>query len=1092
MYYNDLSIIKDCYWSMNLGNVSNSGSNTYNVVSNHNDIQPVADSGIYTALQQGGTSEYIKHVFRPTDSYDKSDPYVFRVERSNIHPTHIFASASGTISGSDSALNLYINGELIDSIGTFTSSNDYFSIEHELTEAQKERIIEGKIGNTYDWCALSWQPTSVPSPTTIHTGKIYGVEIGVSGIRTWDNYETGLNTIDTVHYPSGIKSNNVQADSTDHLKVAIDPTDGGADTEYISVFSPIIQLDKWSGYNTPFRNRIVSPSGNLALHFNVNDFDNHATITRASLAVRINSPYDTNNLRDTFDVRGYNKYANGIDNAEEMGINTGLDRTNGYILYGKGAVLSSGFNTYDVELNFVDPAILDASTKHRSADIFRDIDLELWGLPSGTQVSAAELSLERVPSAAQNLFIAGGVYSHTDTLTVESGVRGDGEWQFRNSFSDSDFFDTCWFDFAYDDDTPYMDRVDSINSSVWGTPSNGNYLNQENYVEEKKYAEAYNFYRRKPPRAAQQNYDPKGYSNALFIGDHRDYYGQHINLHDSVDLGNNFTLYLQAWGDGKNTDGVWFYRGSPKGHYESYTDSTGKWKSGNGEILINADDDHIFFHMFDIYDNKHTLSHFLGLSPDPISIIFSYKSVTDNAGYFSVWVYNPRNDTDDGFVYVGRSDIFVPRKFNDAETVLLGLTNAGGSYTTYSPLYLDRSMNGFVCEFGIAASGYDNGDSGIQEFFNSRLYNANALNDNSDYLSWNIPKGSGSAQYGYHCKLTDITDFDPVPYELQGPIKASYDKYKVVPSAIKFNLDVDHVTDHPSGVKIQTRLNLDKDGSIWKSWQGHTFVPSGESQSITIGHEYDYGFDDIITWEDVERIWVELETEYVDLGNTQYFGQLNINELNVESNNWVQPYSENANITVYTVGTASTISNETTLFIKNWGVQDLITLFTHGISSDNNNITLFAGGDFVHNSIPLFLKTQHGLTDYMSLYIPGPSSADCISSMPLYIESRQFSKDGITLFITSPSGTNNNIPLYIQGLGTADGYLPYNNNVPLVIQGPDSGIDNNTIPLFIKSEAANNNIDLFIKSSVTSNLMDLFITGLGAPSGVLELYTHGF
>jgi hypothetical protein len=305
-------------------------------------------------------------------------------------------------------------------------------------------------------------------------------------------------------------------------------------------------------------------------------------------------------------------------------------------------------------------------------------------------------------------------------------------------------------------------------------------------------------------------------------------------------------------------------------------------------------------------------------------------------------------------------------------------------------------------------------------------------------------------------------------------------------------LDVDHVTDHPSGVKIQTRLNLDKDGSIWKSWQGHTFVPSGESQSITIGHEYDYGFDDIITWEDVERIWVELETEYVDLGNTQYFGQLNINELNVESNNWVQPYSENANITVYTVGTASTISNETTLFIKNWGVQDLITLFTHGISSDNNNITLFAGGDFVHNSIPLFLKTQHGLTDYMSLYIPGPSSADCISSMPLYIESRQFSKDGITLFITSPSGTNNNIPLYIQGLGTADGYLPYNNNVPLVIQGPDSGIDNNTIPLFIKSEAANNNIDLFIKSSVTSNLMDLFITGLGAPSGVLELYTHGF
>ena len=164
-------------------------------------------------------------------------------------------------------------------------------------------------------------------------------------------------------------------------------------------------------------------------------------ITRAKLNLRMALPPsgDYENARDTFEINGYNHRYKNQDNKEDL---TYIDTTkivdqNGYLTYGAGDIVEADtFTTYSTELNFIDPTIPSgsyASTINRNIDILSNMEFRIIGLPSGTQLSSADLQVEYIPNDCLSLYTTGGAHRCAASSTVDIGITnihscGNGGW----------------------------------------------------------------------------------------------------------------------------------------------------------------------------------------------------------------------------------------------------------------------------------------------------------------------------------------------------------------------------------------------------------------------------------------------------------------------------------------------------------------------------------------------------------------------------------------------------------------------------------------------------------------------------------------
>src|SRR5690606_10762365 len=102
----------------------------------------------------------------------------------------------------------------------------------------------------------------------------------------------------------------------------------------------------------------------------------------------------------------------------------------GNILWASGGIVeTSGFRLFNSELCWTNPWLRSvvalsgnrASTQFRSAESLRDLSLRLIGLPSGTQLSAAALRVEAIPSNSLSLRTIGG---NVEKRTIHRSASG--------------------------------------------------------------------------------------------------------------------------------------------------------------------------------------------------------------------------------------------------------------------------------------------------------------------------------------------------------------------------------------------------------------------------------------------------------------------------------------------------------------------------------------------------------------------------------------------------------------------------------------------------------------------------------------------
>lgn len=169
-------------------------------------------------------------------------------------------------------------------------------------------------------------------------------------------------------------------------------------------------------------------------------------ITRARLNLRMALPPsgEYENAFDTFEINGYNHLYKNQDHKEDLSYidtsQTPLHRRYGYYTYGAGDIIKNKeFSNYITELNFLDPAQpsgLISSTRHANADMLQNTEFQIIGLPSGVQISAAELQVEYIPNNHLGLYIIGDAYRCAASSTIDAGTStsyrfGDGGWHHR-------------------------------------------------------------------------------------------------------------------------------------------------------------------------------------------------------------------------------------------------------------------------------------------------------------------------------------------------------------------------------------------------------------------------------------------------------------------------------------------------------------------------------------------------------------------------------------------------------------------------------------------------------------------------------------
>lgn len=1143
MAYQRLKIARDCWWLNPSGDnyVSDEDGNlsTYdNGI--HNSINDFLGANDSLYLKFNGPGEALEGNPIPTGS--NSTKYSARLESTNVVPESINVGirASTTLALGIGA-ELFVNGLSFGSFGFWESSPSNVSGVYNLTDAQKKRLLSGRIEDNYDYFQIRFTTTDISAMNA----NLYDIEVYYSGSNTWDNHETAIPTVITSYdYPTALgfrggsswqDSQNNLVDYSGYYTIAIDPNDGDVDNQYI--------WHSTSPTNTTFWNSTDTlPSGGLSLYFAVSSgtIDPLQSITRANLNLRMSLPSSGlyENSRDSFEVNGYSINAKEDDYLYEMldfaGSRSPKHRQYGYFIYGAGDIVEqSGFKNYSVELNFLDPTLYDsnngdiASIKHRNVDLFGDIELQLVGLPSGTRISSAQLLLEQTPNNSCTLYSIGdltkvGSIRYPDTSGITNVGFGNGAWHHRGDLEEWNTFDS-FFKFAETSGIyTYPTTENPDFSGVIGT-----YRDPASLYYTSKEPTRKNYYRA-PIVSSDSTRNPSYYRDAVKIS----YSDAVIDFNNYIDLGTDFSLYFMVYSDNTNIDNerycIFCRRGAH--NYPEFT-------------CYHMSDNRIRFTIYDVYSNMYTLDCEYDDTDQPILIWINGQ-------------YSGGQTTVNLYVHDNIANYFSKDWHSDTVTFygsrrLLGataVTDLGGIRQTSPPTPTIFSDYFYLMEFGYANSyiALEDNTSGLtvkpdynvslsldKQFLSSRISISPYLENPGSGINWNVEYGSGLAVWDTKFSIDDILD-DTTYHELAGPVTTAYTNYLSHPSSIYVEVNAKHHTDHPSGVILKCDVEIDSGGTDnWKVWETEFSIPSGSDNTTYIQDFVRHiGMNTgAIKYSDISNITLNLRTTYPNLGDASYYGDLTINSVRIFFDSYCVAATGTNNITLYTDGGVNTENNNIDLFIKNFGESNSnIDLYLLSIASSSGNITLYASGGvptqnstlnlyasgttpnetsgnfplFIwspdnsgnasYMSIPLFVETA-GLFEpenLLPLYIKTTEYAEYNGSMNLFVKYDNSENNNISLFLLGPSGINNNIDLFIRGLGTTDGAIPANSNMNLFMaRDTESTVEHLT--LYLAQKTNTNNFDMFSQGHIVStSSTPLYIYGSGIITNNTKLYTHGY
>lgn len=873
------------------------------------------------------------------------------------------------------------------------------------------------------------------------------------------------------------------------------------------------------------------------------ELDPISQITRARLNLRMSlPPSGVENARDSFEVNLYNSRYKNNDYKEEMldaiGSIQPLDNKYGYFAYGAGNTVEySGFRNYGVELNFIDPLLPSgnlSSTKHRNIDIFNNAELQLIGLPSGVQISSTELYLEYIPNNFTTLYTLGSVSrciasGYPDYTTINNDIFGNGAWHHRGNLNESNTF-SAFYRFN-EGSGSRLNPTTTAFSGVYG-----DFRNSSNIITVPTWK---NYYRN--PVVPSGNTSVTCYQNMVYNTDNY----INVDFNDRIELGSDFSLYFMLYIDKDNPpiNNARFFR---RGYAGDVNDNNFEMQ---GWVLQNDENVDVFFAIRNIYGYPVVLN-------------------TSNYNYgepILVWVTGRYDGTNSIFKLSTHS---LPKYYYAIDWTshtlttygprrqLSGVTTKLGSQSSYNQLskvgLIEFGwLNSYLAQESTTDTDYATSTNNFKEFFATRVANAKYLaNGNTDYVRWNVNVGSGEASWSTPYIIDDIIENK---YELLNPVTTAGTNYVSGSGNFVIEMDVDHITNHPSGVDITVDIEFDSGATDnWKVLRSEFNVPSGSySEKHYFTKHINMGEKPILV-SDISSSDVKIKTKYVNIGSQTYHGEVKINSVKVYIESTCVAATGLDDLDLYTIGSAATTTDSLDLFITgDQTSSESVDLFVEGTPSvaSGDTLTLFTDGLYYTINRPDFLLYIEGLQPdtlnsgvnlltygsndnavykSMTLFVETDGLYEPQNMLPLYIKSddNDETSDILNLFVKNDPWTDvtNELTLVtfgpsgIKGISDHNGVLtldddyyldlgfnetspllfPYDENVLyFYIRGygeTDGALwKKSEMPLFIArdSESTTHSLPLFICQKQNTNTVDAIIAGhMVAPSSI-NLYIKG-
>lgn len=1026
-------------------------------------------SGVSTGEATPDVSTYLLHHGSGTalSPGAKAEPFVFRTEPNNYQPSKATICITAQPSGDYQMFSkCYVNNVTLGDVGPFdpntrTATSGIF----DLTSTQAKNIVKARTQDLYDYFAIiPYCSSGTINNSSLNNLKIHSIDVHYEYQETWDNH---VATGDVSYfYPStlGFRGGNVWQDKQDNTVnssgvylINMPPSGDNADDDYMILTTPPNRVGVWSdvGYLT----NITMPSGGLSLYFNVTDIDPYKNLTRARLGLRMSlPPSGDNNCRDAFEIHGYNRRFKDGDYTEDM-LNSDTSynpnsKIEGYVLYGAGNIVEqSGFKNYTTELNFIDGELLNTASSgnlstidYRVSDIFNNLELQLVGLPSGIQLSAAELELYYKPNAFVPLYtISRGKIDTFDVQVDTSGASnitvGNGKWHHRGTLDEAEM----WGAFYRADELGGTLLVPRTNDGTF-TNASGEFQDLSN---NSTIPTRYDYYRSPAPG------DMTHYRRASNL------YQKKIDFEDRLDVNEDFALYFLVGGSGTPTN--WggtvcrIWNGSTKElELYMYNGATG------GKVAC------------DIYYSdatSETLETTVNTSEnEPIAIVLC-GGYLNTLGYSnSTFGLYTHDRVDNYFSKDWSSDISIHTSpIKTRKTVAGSYFEIGGSpkavYSDYDNLYLLEfayASGWFPIDTNVSLDSikrdYPVSPKADKKFFASRVIPTNYLTGSG--VNWKVTSGSGDVDIYSEYPIDDWIEDEPRLLELHTGLTKRYTNYANDPSGIIVTINVDNHTDHEN-LTLSTDLRFNSGAyQGWKVWRSDFTIPSGENQTFSQGFTKHMRMEEgPVDTSDIDSLYLRLNTTADDIGS-DYYADLTIKSVDVKFTGFVATSGETGYLQLVTSGIIPTATNNMDLYIQNSAASSGLSFFTHGHLLDSGNLNLYIAGGIENSNMPLYIKARDTITNTMTLWI---GSAPQSGVIPLYIGG-----------VATPQ-TSGTTPLYIWGTTNP----AFKSDIPLYLY---CGYDPRySIPLFLKAE----------DNGTVTNTMNLFIDNDDKVFKKLPLYVHG-
>lgn len=894
------------------------------------------------------------------------------------------------------------------------------------------------------------------------------------------------------------------------------------DVQYIAKSAGDIGVD-----NTYIKNNNAANS--LRLFFRESQHSSlENSITSATLRTRLLVPnialtgyiqgsgFDEFNLTGNMDVQAavLSHNFSPINSVGEVKVQTDFSSS---IMSGSTYVDTTGFSTRDISLTVQNPSI----------DLFKNLVFNLYGIPSGTQISCTEMLLVGDPSNGMTLNTIGQNGRYTSVAYQNANLIG------KKSRS--------W---AVDESSTHPTGIFNIYESFAG----GN----AGEISSCSVGQFYDYGNNSPVSFLPKNI----YKNPYFIasGQPNDYqnsvliYGSGIspsktalNITDLMFEHNAWTSYFNI--KPLTTNYLLFRYGQPDYSFaDSYIFKIEITSSGLADtcdriLLKYTDGDGLSgertrqicetgFYPFS-NTNEHT------------KVVVSYSGSPINGTYKptgSFYFYVEDKETNK-FRYLGTANTWIDNgMMNVSSTRDIGGTSWGNSPSALA-------YSGLLSEFGHSENVVI---SGVQTYLSKTVMNdaryEPLLTNKKDYHTF--VSSSGDSKYvdikipqlvGYSGEVKEYVGFTipsggPAAFQHLSPIKSHLGNYWVSPSAVYLDYKADIFTSHPSGVDLVFNVNAQFGGQSGILSFEVNGVPSGvRSGTLTYPNTYGFTSNQPIYWNSSDgspyfndlSINAIVKQPAVNSDRT-YDTEVKLHYLNPNFSNVVLgssiPQSATASTTLF-LNVMTPDSGLIPLYmIGHSTASGISTLYTIGKIPETAEITLYSnGGNLIDVSglttlyskgstvgeifgtTKLYLDAVNAIRrdSELPLFIDGGVGSTGIS-LNLYLESHYDSTSAqSTLYIAGPtlvqdSGT----ALYIAGNGITDGTIPLTGAMPLFISRGNEDSTSETVRFYVAGPmpASGSPVSVFIFGAYTApSSITLFSEGaVERLTGTQKLYTSGF